>query len=463
MHSYRLLLRAWLIFVVGAGFFAMGYVDSYDAWPSIETAIAAIERGTLELPKDPSHYMVLAAGKRGGSFTKLGLMMPALYVPAVVLGKSLCPSSAQTRQCIDFFVSWINPIAGATTIAVLFLFFVWVGNPRPWTVALAAGLGTMWLAYSKTSLREPVQALCLTAAYVLSMPSFSAKRDWLWLAAGAFLAAGVLVKQAFVVPALPCFLLWAHQAFQAPRPWRRLAWLFSPLLGALLVWAAYSMWAWGDPFLTGYSRAVTEFRGTIWRTPFWQGMGEQLFSLRKGLFVYNPLLLLFPYWVWRRTRSSPMAALDWAVVASFLAQAALYACWYRPTGDEALGPRYLLVVIPALFLLVGKEPLGLSARRPFAAAVALALVAGVAFQIVQASVKMQQYYTIEQRAGHPLPKPHWQSNLALFVHKVTGKPERYSLSLFGGRSEEIVDVSDVRSLTGLNYWWWHLARVAFRI
>ena len=69
---------------------------------------------------------------------------------------------------------------------------------------------------------------------------------------------------------------------------------FLPVIFWLLILVTYHYIAFGDPFVTTYAYAVHTRNTFDWSNtrPIYDGLFLYLFNLRRGLFVYSPILLL---------------------------------------------------------------------------------------------------------------------------------------------------------------------------
>lgn len=104
-------------------------------------------------------------------------------------------------------------------------------------------------------------------------------------------------------------------------------------------------WArFGDPLDSGYDP------DEVFSTPFWEGGGGLLFSLHKGLFWFNPVLLLSVWGgvnFWKCHRREALL-----VLGALLVHLALFGAWWNWWGGESWGPRFLAPTLPLLILLV---------------------------------------------------------------------------------------------------------------
>ncbi len=261
-------------------------------------------------------------------------------------------------------VSLTNPLLTAAAACALALWLSLLGFGR--RAALATGavyaFGTVAWAYSRTFLSEPLSALLLllTAAGVAAYHRRRARHERgaaraLWIA-GALAGLSLHVHILNVV-ALPCFLGYALAPALRERAGARVcgrSWALAgedrrALLGALaLALAGVGLLLlghylrFGSPFETGrfghYSR---------WVWP-WTGLVAQLVAPGRSLFLYAPAIVVGLVALPRARARLPDAL--WFALAMIAIRWIFISCrsdWY---GGWAVGPRYLVPVIPFALL-----------------------------------------------------------------------------------------------------------------
>jgi hypothetical protein len=225
---------------------------------------------------------------------------------------------------------------------------------RPWPrvgTVLGYGLLTPAFAYAGSFYGHQLSAACLFIAFYLVF--VSAKP----LSIRALLAEGLLLGYAVVTeyPSVLIVGILVLYTFYCLRDRQRIIWVF--LTGAFIaaVWMIYNTVVFGSPFELGYSHSElwTEhhhigFMSLTW--PHWEAIWGITFSPFRGLFVLSPLLVLavpgFILWY----RSSERRAEFWValtcVVVMFLFNSSSIMWW----GGFAVGPRYLLPMLPFMVL-----------------------------------------------------------------------------------------------------------------
>ncbi len=121
------------------------------------------------------------------------------------------------------------------------------------------------------------------------------------------------------------------------------------LLAAIACMLAYNAWRYGDWLRFGYDDSG-DVRG--FSVPLLTGLYGLLFSSGKGVFWYNPVLLIAVLGLPGFLRRHPEVGCF--SLAAVVAQLLLHAGWWSWSGDNFWGPRFLLAVLP-LMLLPGAE------------------------------------------------------------------------------------------------------------
>jgi hypothetical protein len=225
---------------------------------------------------------------------------------------------------------------------------------RPWPrigVVLAYGLLTPAFAYAGAFYGHQLSAACLfTAFYLVFM---GAKR----LSTRSLLAVGLLLGYSVITeyPAILVVAIMFLYTFFRLSDRRRIGWVI--LVGALVAagWMIYNAAVFGSPLELGYSYselwAEQHHTGFMSLTrPRWEVMWGITFSAFRGLFVLSPLLLLavpgFVLWYRRGGHRPEFWVALVSVLAMFLFNSSSIMWW----GGFAVGPRYLLPMLPFMAL-----------------------------------------------------------------------------------------------------------------
>ena len=246
-------------------------------------------------------------------------------------------------------------------------------------LALMLGLGTMMWVYARHDFGDPLTALTLVSSILFLRRFGDTGRRQDIVLSGLLLGLSLFTKYQMVLycPVVWVYLILLRVERRETGGLRALArdtfFLAAPvvLFGSLDM--AVNYWKFGSLVSTGYEQEASPWAG--W-SHIPAGLHGFLLSPGKSVFLYNPLLLLWPFSVrpfFREHRAeSVMTSL--ALAATMLFFAPLY--WWH--GDWAWGPRYLLPVIPLLVLslapLVRVAAEVVSLRRVLVALLALAVV-----------------------------------------------------------------------------------------
>lgn len=411
-HEAGRLRAAFLVFCVCA--FALvtsGRIAIPDDEIVFQTTQSIWERGSLEI--DGTHRRAgevkgqttgtfgWAAGTDGRRYGFFGHGLSVAALPMYGLGKLAAAHAPEkwrfairsahfwlrprsqfddwTRLIVGLTNGWITAIAGLLLMAwVRALQFRWS------TAALlgfAYAFATLSLPYTRTFLSEPLStALLLLAAWALAryhcarLEASARAPRWLWLAAAAVGAS--LHVHILNLVAVPCVLGYAVVPVLRGQQLRGRITEFAIALAIGTGWVValgLSHWArFGSPFETGRYDIYSSFI-----VP-----GESLLALLvspgRSLWLTSPVLLLALLGARSLHRRVPGAA--WFAVAMVVTRLLFVAARSDWWGGWALGPRFLLPVIPFALL-----PLAAAwerdARRWVRPLIGLGVAANVALMI----------------------------------------------------------------------------------
>ncbi|MBU0705103.1 MAG: hypothetical protein KKC18_14705 [Chloroflexi bacterium] len=223
---------------------------------------------------------------------------------------------------------------------------------RPWPrigVVLGYGLLTPAFAYAGSFYGHQLSAACLFTVFYLI---FVGKKP---LSTPVLLSVGFLLGYSVVTEypaALVAGILFLYTFFRlADR--RRIGWVM--LSGGLVAagWMVYNTVVFGGPLSLGYSHSELwqeqHHTGFMSLTlPHWEAFWGITFSRFRGLFLLSPLMLLaLPgFWLWYR--SGERRAEFWTALSSTAAMILFNASSVMWWGGFAIGPRYLLPMLPLM-------------------------------------------------------------------------------------------------------------------
>ena len=267
-------------------------------------------------------------------------------------------------------------------------------------LALTYGLATTAFPYSKAMFQHQASALgAFGGFYLIWRVVREGAAPWrLWVAGLLFGLAAV--SEYPVVLFLGLIFLWGVAEARDRRPFQRIVWGALPLL---LLFAAYNLAIFGTPLPVGY-RYHVEYQGMhaqgfmgITR-PSVEALVGITVSPYRGLFFISPVLVLaIPglLRMRRNPRERRTALLIAAIAAGFVLYVGSYGYW---SGGDAIGPRFLVPLIP--FLMV---PMAYSLEalmpRPLGRLGVGVLVAISALNVWVQSVAGQRYPPYEFRGA----------------------------------------------------------------
>ena len=232
-------------------------------------------------------------------------------------------------------------VCSALAVVAAFGFFVMLlrvyvaDNLTAWAVAGATFLGTPIWHYGRTLFTEPYLLLCATAAYALML------RKNMTLLSGGFIAIGLLMKPPFLLLILPLAIDLVLR--------RKLAGAFKLCLlpgiaSALVLYLNYHML--GSPFRAQQSVIAT---GDVFA-----GVFGLLLSSTYGLVPLAPVALVAILCWFNFARDDRREAIIFA--SAFIPYTLFMAQMHNWSGSSCYGPRYIVPLLPFLFIALVKLP-----------------------------------------------------------------------------------------------------------
>jgi len=319
------------------GLSASGHLYLGDAWSLLETSRAIVLHGTLSIDFDPGFGGTF--DDQGRFYSQYGLGAAIGAIPAALAGELLAYLAA--NPTLDHLLrglplSFMNVLWCASLIAVFFMLASRETDEKTAkTLAHLLALTSLIWPYSGYDASEPLVGLLLLISLIPVTPEADTRSCTL---AGFVFGGAVLVKFTSLL-ILPGYLyrLWELKSR------RTAAFILGPTMAVLTI-LTYNQLRFGNPLTTGYAVEVQTFR-----IPIWMGIYGLIFSIGKGLFIYQPplgLVGLIP----RRDPTASYALWPTWIVAS-VAPSVLFFAWHQNwDGDWSYGPRYLVPLLPLMYL-----------------------------------------------------------------------------------------------------------------
>ena len=408
-------------------------------------------------------------GRGGLHYTKNAPGQAILAAPLVAVAEGVCRAAGlepgRRTLALRFVVSFFNAAVTAVLLGVFYLFTRWlgVGASAAMLATLLLGLTTPLWVYAKSFMAEPLQALgvLLTVWGVLRVRDHP---TWSWMVASGFLLA-VLVKPSMAPLAGGAMaFLW----------FGRLRGFFI-VLGvaalAALPLLAYNVARFGTPLETGYGAQAS---AAGFSTPFWVGIYGLLLSSGKGLLWFAPVL-----WIavsgaraMRQAGGTRRAAFGTIVGLSVFALG-FFGSFEHWAGDGSFGPRYLLPILPLLFVVVAFA-LEHGSRARLRAAQWLAL-AGLLVQLGGVSIHFGAQ--MREAGDYPYTRPlddprfmsdshfnpafspivgNWRMLARNLGEHLTGRAPRLQMGGEGDARLGISSDDQQRLLHAIDFWWLYM-------
>lgn len=347
--------RTGLLFLAALAFYALwlpARVPPGDPMYLYRTARNLLTDGTLALaPTEeyyPGEYENIVRAPNGRFYAKWGLAQPLLQLPFVAADLLLQPFAEDLpdkRALWGFLLQLYPAVLGAAVVAAVYLLLRALDRSPREALFLSAvlGLATPLFPYATSLMSETTLAALLTGS--LAAAAWARRTG----GGGALLLLGLLLGLLLNLK-VPAALFWPPlllyvAAGLAPPLRRRLAWTLPGLAAGILLFLWHNHLRYGTPFRLGFRSGRDAFGFEV---PLLDGLWGFLFSPNRSLFVFAPVLLLaVPGFAAFHRRHRAESRL---VLALVLPWTLLHAAWHDFTGGWCWGPRFLLPVVPPLFL-----------------------------------------------------------------------------------------------------------------
>ncbi len=426
----RTALSIFILFAIIYALTAKGRIEVTDTVFSYKTAKAIVENRSFAIDCGTERMGYCFTAKDGKVYSKYGPGVAFIFVPFVIIGKFAASFTHLPEDVVTpFLISFYNIFFGAGACAVSFLFAKRLGfNERTSSAAaLIMGLATMCWCYAGWDFSETAQMFFLLAGAYCMLNS--TRRDL--LAASAALSCLILIKAANIAY-LPFFLWYLFSSAGKGTQYKKLGYLLSFIAVTIAFILFLNYIRFGNIFETGYGDESQRFsiNGL-------SNIKYLLFSLNKGIFVFNPVLLLsvfgfIPFF--KRNRRE--AILFLSLIAANLC---LTAMWFGWGGGWSWGPRLLLPTLPFWLL-----PIIFFLGRTGAVRIAAAVLVMISFLVQLPGVLQSpfeyldiKYNRVSKELQEKMPLT-MMGSFIILKHKIFERNRIYRLSEFGIDSDKTI-------------------------
>ena len=311
-----------------------------DSENMLNIAVSIYELGDMSISVQADQE----AGTITRVFSKYSLGLPLLMVPVLWL-RDLLGAGKLILTFVNIVILALTAVSVSSIVTSLGYSF-----RRALFISVATIFGSFLFPYASLFLSEPLQALTITSALAFLLKAFTSdKREDTRLrsylaSAALMLGYGVLTK-ATVVIVIPLFIAYVFIKTKE-RGEKPLGALFSFIL-PLFLWAvAISLLNYarfGSPFEFGYGEETSLFTN-----PVFEGIRNLLINPNRGLLIFAPVMLLFPFALWRLAKKARPES--WLIGSAFILNLLVYSAWWAWEGGGCWGPRFLLPFIPLAFV-----------------------------------------------------------------------------------------------------------------
>lgn len=443
----------WLLFL----FFitAKGHLEIIDTEYSVRTAIAIIEDGSMLIDPVDSNIRDRMPKVEGTNkiYSQYGIGILIIFIPIVLVAKFFANLTGMDQLMIThFFLSFYN-----IPFAILGLWnfrhiLIALGQKKIISdfLTICLAVGTIYWKYTVTDFSEIAQCallLCSIRAFL------DYKNSTRWKFVSICLGLLISVKLLYVL-LVPCFLI--HVIAEDYKTQFRLKYLlqFISWLLPFAILLSVANWArYGNIFESGYGSQQEAFSFFY----FMRDWKDYVFSWDRGLFTYNPILLisllLIPK-LYNKDKRLTILILSIALTL-YLATAS----WMGWKGGVCWGNRNLMLVVPILAICWGVfswEKIIL--RYSFCAI----LLISISIQLVGSSIKVQEWTVLSRsfRYNQEFQSPNeLKGCFLLFKEKIHNSSGIYKESAFVTEYKKEIDLTSYESFKGYNFWIVHLAKL----
>lgn len=439
-----------ILFAIGVIYFitAKGHIEIIDTEYSIRTAIAFLNNNSLLIePPDKSIYNIADDNNSFKIYSKYGIGVWILFIPFVIAGKVLSfILSIEERLALGFSLSFVSTIFG-----VLGLWFfkkiqlqIGVSELKSNGITIALGLTSFYWKYSTTDFTAIIQACSILAILCHLNSKSESKFNYvsLWF---SFL---ISIKIIYVI-FIPIFTIYVY--FEVRKKSKKniaitLLKYSSFVIPTLTLILFYNYFRYGNIFETGYGNEVSMFSVKY----FLRDFIPYIFSLERGILIYNPLMLFSLFGLFSISKNNKFFFM---LLLSLISSFYLLMCfWEDYYGDYSWGNRFLVPILPLIFLFITNVNFSQKKQKySFIIVFAISFTIQISgtFTKIHEIKEVQNFIKLESKNIEP---NQLITGLFLMKEKFKNNKPIYSISRFTDNDSKLIDLSSFNTFHGFNIW-----------
>lgn len=310
-------------------------------------------------------------GETAPVYSRYGPGLPVFMLPFLFLNDILHWISGSVNSNIVLSIPNLLIIAAIAHVVFLILTEMGCGFAKGLFLSLLSVFGTFLYPYENLFLSEPLQALCLTAAFLFVYKS-KKNASYACLMFGGFFIGYAILTKATVLVLLPLFVLYVLIASDKgiKKAFFHAGAFILPVAFFGVLIASLNYYRFGSIFDFGYGELSS------FGSPVASGVYNFLFNPDKSLFLFAPIMLLFPLALFRFVKNYRREGL--LIASLVMVNLIVHSAWWAWEGGQTWGPRFLLPLIPLSVVPFAT----LLDRKVFIAAVSMLFAAGFAINLL---------------------------------------------------------------------------------